>query len=109
MRPSESPLYGVRSDSNAPAQYVYVFNVMCTIGQPMLRMRTNWLTERAHMQGRDASEAARLLRRVFERKLRFSEGDLSRALSHVGEGSRLRIVMDKLLRGELQSMHGCIS
>ena len=40
-----------------------------------------------------------LLKRVFERPLRFSEADLTRSISRPGTGSRLRIVMDKLLRG----------
>ncbi len=40
-----------------------------------------------------------LLNRIFERPLRFGEVDLARSLSHPGTGGRLRIVMDKLLRG----------
>ena len=40
-----------------------------------------------------------LLKKIFERPLRFEEADFARALSQRGTGSRLRIVMDKLFRG----------
>ena len=44
-------------------------------------------------------DTAGLLGRIFERPLRFGESDLARALSHLGEGSRLRAVMRKLVNG----------
>lgn len=46
----------------------------------------------------DADSAA-LLDRIFERPLLFNEIDFARSLSHLGDGSRLRTVLDKLLKG----------
>ena len=47
-----------------------------------------------------------LLDRIYDRPLRFGEADFARSLSHSGTGSRLRIVMDKLLQGALW-FNGC--
>ena len=47
------------------------------------------------------ADSAALLARIFERPLRFNESDLARSQSHLGDGSRLRMVMDKLLNGVL--------
>ncbi len=47
------------------------------------------------------ADSAALLARIFERPLRFNESDLARSQSHLGDGSRLRMVMDKLLKGVL--------
>ena len=47
------------------------------------------------------ADMAALLARIFERPLRFGESDLARSLSHLGDGSRLRRVMNKLVKGAL--------
>lgn len=44
---------------------------------------------------------AALLARIYERPLWFGESDLARSLSHLGDGSRLRRVMNKLVKGAL--------
>ena len=48
----------------------------------------------------DAAARSALFARIFARPLRFGEADLARSQSHAGDGSRLRLVMDKLLAGE---------
>ena len=48
----------------------------------------------------DAAARSALFERIFARPLRFGEADLARSQSHAGDGSRLRLVMDKLLAGE---------
>ena len=44
---------------------------------------------------------AALLARIYERPLRFGESDLTRSLSHLGDGSRLHRVVNKLVKGAL--------
>jgi hypothetical protein len=44
-------------------------------------------------------ETGNLLKKIYERPLRFGEEDFARSLSLRGTGSRLRILMDKLFRG----------
>ena len=47
------------------------------------------------------ADSAALLGRIFERPLRFNESDFVQSQSHLGDSSRLRTVMDKLLKGAL--------
>ena len=55
------------------------------------------------------ADSAALLARIFERPLRFNESDFARSQSHLGDGSRLRTVMDKLLKGVLCVCLACFA
>jgi len=87
-------LPAVVSGAGAPGQRV---RLSLSALQAMQTQRVYSTPIRCCLQvGEDTSV---LLNRIFERPLRFGEVDLARSLSHPGTGGRLRIVMDKLLRG----------
>ena len=69
------------------------------------------LSDRLPRRVHQGAGASALLEKLFLRPLRFSEDDFARSLSNLGTGSRLRLVMDKLMKGAswLESMWALLS